>query len=433
MSIRVGVSSVASVVGLLVGLGGAVALEASPPVDETKQRVENLVKELDAPKRSDREKAGEALRSLGADAIEYLPALDDRGLSAEQHNRLKRLLPALWDAKRQRDVEGSRIGPFAKKLAVEELLLEIEEATGNRMVDMRLELNQPISDALVSLPKETTFWQALDQMNEQAGTSYFLYPQGRALGISGNPGVQPPVDYAGALRLAVSQIVLRNVFQPRPDTSCRVDLQVLVEPRLKPLAITVPFEKFAAILDKGEPLAFARDEELTIEVDPTSIVTEFTLRLEQPPREATTIKSLRGEIGLLLPAAQSVFTFEDLAKDERQTKNTTDLRVNLVDSFEDDGIYTFALEFEWLDDRRAIPSHLRSLLEPEVYLELGDGSRFAQNGGLSTLVLEDSRVGFEYIFVDVPAKRSDVKLIATVPTGIGTVSVPIEFKDLPLP
>src|SRR4051812_17532224 len=73
----------------------------------TVQKIKTLVTKLGAEKEDDRKAAEEELVKLGVTALPYLPASEDKNLTAEQKTRLTRILPKIWQARVEQDVAGS--------------------------------------------------------------------------------------------------------------------------------------------------------------------------------------------------------------------------------------------------------------------------------------------------------------------------------------
>src|SRR5688572_22717208 len=71
------------------------------------QKVKALVTKLGAEKEADRKAAEEELIKFGVAALPHLPASEDKNLTAEQKERLSRILPKIWQTRVEQDVAGS--------------------------------------------------------------------------------------------------------------------------------------------------------------------------------------------------------------------------------------------------------------------------------------------------------------------------------------
>jgi hypothetical protein len=73
------------------------------------------------------------------------------------------------------------------------------------------------------------------------------------------------------------------------------------------------------------------------------------------------------------------------------------------------------------------------LFNNRLGLEKPDGSRFEHNGGFSNTASHEGKLGFEYLFVDVPGKPADYQFVYEIPSKVLSIPLEFEFKDVPLP
>jgi hypothetical protein len=430
----------ATAVSLAVALALTVAVDrclVAQDRSETARRVEQLVRDLDANNRSQRDRAEEDLLALGPSILDYVPAPDEQGISAEQRLRLRRLLPRLWRAKLEEDVKGRPVQFPNEPAPLDALLSSLQQQSGNVVRDLREQFHQEPANPRIRVDLgRTTFWPALDRVIESAGMALYLFTEDRTVGLIGRPAIRKPVCYAGAFRLAVDRVVVQRDYAAGDTTAAAfIALEMLVEPRLKPLLVEIDTAKFTVTDDRDRPIPLAGPKSFPIVPDPKLYHLPVTLKLAAPRREAHRIKSLRGEFLVSLPAHVETFVFANLAKSRSFEQSRAGVRVRVA-QLDDDGEGTWTVPLLVALPAAAPPteSHLQAALEPELFLaKVVDQTRFDQNGGFNTVTEEPNRVHTEYYFRDVPGKLEDYQLVVRVPVGVTSVPVSFAFENLELP
>lgn len=401
-----------------------------PPKIEDSE-VQRLVTALDAEARIDREQAEKELLSLGPEVLKWLPPLDDPNLSAEQRQRLRRLVPSLWEAKLKGDVAGSEV-ELSQPLPFGDAIEKLGQQSGNDLADMRPELGHEVTNPQVQLGAgKQRFWRALDEILEQSGTSLYFHSQDRKLGILGRPVRWGPIAYAGALRLEATRIVLeRYLSETGEPASCILQIEGAIEPRLRPLLLEIDTTQCTARDDRGESLGFLGPERFPIMIDPDSFQFPLSIRMDVPSREAKAIAEISGEIIVSLPTSLETIELPALAASERTTPA---LRVRIGTVADDEGIWTVPIEVSQLLSAPASESYLDAGMQNELYLLDKEGDRVEANGGMNVIPSDDGVWRAEYLFVDLPGSPEDYRVVLKAPAGISKVPVPFQLKDIPLP
>lgn len=138
----------------------AQAEEAKQP--ELSSQVRKLVRQLDADAQADRDAAEKALVELGPKALDYLPRITSR-TPAEVKVRLGRVTRELEDALVKSTTKPTRV-TLKGKMPLQAALAALEEQSGNRVVnvgDRDVEVEVDFEDV--------TYWEAVDQVLDQAG------------------------------------------------------------------------------------------------------------------------------------------------------------------------------------------------------------------------------------------------------------------------
>lgn len=425
-----------ALVTVLAATVGSWSRCADPPAN-MRPRVEALVAQLDVDARGQRDKAEAELLALGPAILEFIPAPDGPEISAEQRLRLKRLIPKLWRAQVAVEIQGKTVGFPAAEVKLREALQTIERQTGNAVRDMREEFNQEASDPTVSVDaKPYTFWQAIDKVAGQAGISIYPFTEDRTVGLVGRPAAKRPVCYAGALRLAVDRLVLQRDYAGEDQQpACYVNLEVLVEPRLRPLLVEIDTASCKVVDDRDRQLTFLGPKTFPVAINGKTLHFPLSLRLASPQRDALRLATFAGEMSLWLPAHVETFVFKELAKGKTSDQTRGGIRLG-VRQVEDDGQGAWAvlIAFQVLSEPQTVESHMQAGLDPQIHLrKIADGTRFENNGGFNTIQQDASGAEIEFYFRDAPGQMEDFQLVVQTPVGAVAVPVQFAFSNLELP
>ncbi len=181
------------------------AADAAPPDEALARQVAALVRQLDSVQLTERDAAEKELRELGPAVLPMLPAISDR-TSAEVAKRLERLRQQLMREQATEATRASLVTLRGKKLPLAEVLAEIAKQTGNPISDHRADFGQQADPRHVDVDLDkTSFWQALDQVLDQAGLTLYGFAGERGAFVINRPPDAAPraaqACYAGMFRL----------------------------------------------------------------------------------------------------------------------------------------------------------------------------------------------------------------------------------------
>ena len=402
----------------------------------SRESVEILLHQLDAPDPADRDEAEKALTKIGHAALAYLPDENDRDLSTEQKLRLSRIIPALWESKAHASVEGSKVLLEKKTMRLSAFLDLLQTKTGNHFIDLRSDLKQQTIDPEVQLPiGEQPFWATLDKVVGEAGMVLYPNQPNRAIGFARGSVVSSPVFYSAAFRFRLDRVMARRDFGVNNEVpSCQFDLTLQVEPRLRPIQIQLVGDQCQAKGNDGGSIPYLGSRRSFMTFEDDSIQLTIPLRFQSPPRSVSVVRELRGSIDVLLPSQTAQFQFDGLAKAKDVSKTDSGLGVTLREfDTTDEGVWASRFIVERKMQGTETESYLRAEMKNELYLLAADGRRVLQDGGMNVQDLGDGRVEYEYLFVDVPGTVLDYKLVIEIPAGLVRAPVPFQFADVPLP
>lgn len=422
------VDCVVLIASLLMGQAGG----SAPAADE----VRRLVRRLDAPQLAEREAAEQALVAMGPAILDLLPGAGAE-LSAEVQQRLGRVREVLQRRQSETVVEPSRVTLRVQSAPVWQVLSEIGRQTGNAMHDGRGPLGEKEAGANVSVDFQgTPFWQAVDQVLDQAGLAVYPYGAERAVVIVGAPpGARrrsTGAAYSGPFRIEVVRIEARRDLRHPAAGSLRLGVEVSWEPRVRPIALKQRLGNLAAVDEQGQALAIgdpAAELEATVRANDTAKELEFSLPL--PPREVRQIARLEGRLTAMLPAGEATFRFEHLPQVSNSLKRVAGASVLLEGVRRNGELWEVRLLVRFDRAGAALESHRGWIYQNEAWLEGPDG-RVVRPANLATTRRTENEIGLSYSF-EAPGPLEGYKFFYRTPVGIMTSGFDYALGPIGLP
>jgi len=404
--------------------------------DDLKQEVRRLVHELDSDELAQRNAAEETLIGKGPAALDLLPAPTDR-TSAEVRERLARVRQKLQQAAVESSVKPSLIMLDAESMPLSKVLSALEEQSGNKIVDYRERFGQPASDPALKVHfDKTPFWQALDQVLDQANLTVYPYADEPGLNIVGRAlgqtlRVQNAV-YAGPFRFEPTRLDAQRDLSNSKASVLRLTIEVAWEPRLKPISLAQRLTDVQAIDDRSGRLKVESEEaEIEVPVEGLKSAVELTLPFALPPREAKAIARVKGKITASIPGRIEEFRFDDLLKAKNVEKHLAGVTVTLEQVRRNNEAWEVFVRARFDEPGDALASHRGWIFRNEAYLEGADGKPIAYDT-METTLQTKNEVGVSYIFVlDKPP--ANMKFVYKTPGAIIGAGVEYELRDLKLP
>ena len=151
----------------------------------------------------------QSLLEKGPAALDFLPEVDDK-TSPEVRVRLTRIRQKLQQAMAEAAVKPSLITLKDDAMPLSKVIAALAEQSGNKIDDRREQFGQPVDDPAIKVDFEKTpFWQALDQVLDQAGLTLYPFAEGAGLNIVAKSEKQLPLgqaaSYAGPFRFMPTQ------------------------------------------------------------------------------------------------------------------------------------------------------------------------------------------------------------------------------------
>lgn len=422
----------------------APAVVAGPgPAGDIGRQVRELVAKLDAGEVAARDEAEAGLSRLGPAALAHLPRITPR-TSPELKQRLVRVRAALELQYAQAAGRPSKVTLAGESMKLSEVLAAIEKQTGNKIVDRR-EADDRSDPVVKAKFNETPFWQALDDVLDQAKLSidpHAADDEGNPVaGVSivrrrgGQADRRTNVSYAGPLRIEATSLQSRRDLRSADTGQLKVTLGVSWEPRISPVAVNQPAQNVKAVDDRGKPVAAGNeqaDPEIPVVSGTKSLELEVPLAL--PSREAKRLASLKGKLVLLTPGRNETFRFEKLAGAKKAKDDTEkargDVTVTLSRVAENNDLWEIRVQVNYGRTEGAVQSHYGWIYENRAHLEGPDGKPITPagfesdgiEGGIEATYYFNRKEGLE-----------GCTFVYSTPAVLLNVPVEYELRDLPLP
>ena len=165
---------------------------------------------------------------------------------------------------------------------------------------------------------KTPFWQAMDQVLDQAGLTLYPFGDDQAARIVERGGEASPrkwTSYSGPFRFEVASVAAQRDLRNPAGQVLRLEMEVAWEPRLRPIAFEHRLADLTAIDDRGRPLAVRSPQaDLEVPVERGPIAKTLSIPLSLPPRNANQIARLHGTLRALVPGKMETFRFEGLGQ-----------------------------------------------------------------------------------------------------------------------
>lgn len=396
--------------------------------------VRRLVLQLDSNLLAERDAAEKELIDQGAAVLPLLPATKP-SMPAEMQQRLRRVRQTLEQQAAMEATQGSKV-TLRGEMKLSAAIAAIVEQTGNEVVDYRGVLQQDTEDPTIELElKDVTFWQALDALLEKSGLVLFPYAELDGGGVAiAKPTREAPaaswVAYQGPFRMSLTRMAaFRDLTDPAANRM-QANVQILCEPRLKPIMMTLPMDSVEAETDSGEKVAAAIGgvRQITVITQETTV----DIPLELPERSAQQLATLRGKFTALVPGKQEVFRFDKLPPEKLVEQRKAGAIVALDQVRKNNDVWEVRIRVRFDDPSGALDSHLMGwVLENPAFLEDAEGNRL-EHGALEKTREVADEFGIAYLFF-AEGEIEDYTFVYETPAALINRDVEFSFQDVPLP
>ncbi len=385
-------TTILTTVALLLGQ----ALGDDPSVESTVRR---LVRQLDGPRLAERETAERELLEMGPKVLDLLPTPQDR-LSAEVQQRVGRIRHMLTQQLAVAAAEPSRV-KLEGTLPLTEILTGIQEQTGNRIV-LRDAGGLGGERKLTVDFDGVSFWQALDELTQQAGLSVYPYGEDKAIALvargEGSQARESLVSYSGPFRFEAIRVLAQRDLRAADGGSLRLTVEATWEPRLSPISLQQPMNTVEALDEKGNPIAVDQQKAaIEVPVSPLATAVEIVLPFELPSREVNKIARLSGNLRALVPGNIETFRFDDLTEAKNVEKRVAGVTVRLEQVRKNNAVWEVRIRVRYDEPAGSMASHRTWMFDNEAYLE-GPQEKKLEYDAFETTWQSENEFGIAYLF-----------------------------------
>ena len=426
---------------VLIGLVACLYAQASLPdaggtPPGLPERVAELVRKLDSPQASQREEAQRQLLELGPQVLPLLPSVT-RQTPAEVRTRLEHIHRTLTRAEIEAAVRPSRV-TLSGPLPLSQAAAAIASQSGNRLVDYRPRFMQEASDPVLDVTlQQAPFWEALDQVLDAAELTLYPFPEERGVlaYVARPPGALRRAKLgraSGCFRFEPARLIAQRDLRDPSVQSLRLVVDVLWEPRLRPIALEVPLAELAAEDEKGQSLAAESRAVVEVPVDGASSAASLELPLAPVPRTSLWLARVSGSMTALVLGRVETFEFSQVGRARQLEQQRGGVTVVLEGARKSGDLIDVTLRVRFERAANALESHRGWIYDNEAYLIDRQGRR-RESVGLEATLLMPSEVGLSYKFDASEGAWEELAFVYRTPADIHRLSIPWELKDLELP
>jgi hypothetical protein len=420
---------------LLVGCLLVGQAEASAD-KELAAKVGVLVRQLDSDTLAARVAAEKELTELGPAVLDLLPQITAR-TPAEVKQRLDRVRSTLEAAAVEAATKATLV-TLDGEMTLAAAFAALEKQTGNKIIDFRPRFGQQPRAVNVKLSlQKVPFWQALDQVLDQAGmTVYNFGGEAGALAVVARPDDELPRagrgSYSGLFRFEGAQIEAQRDLRNPANRSLRLTMEVSWEPRMTPIVLEQPLDQVSAMDENGNPLLIdGQQGKLEVAVQSNIASSNLILPLVLPDRSIKKIQSLSGTMTAMLPGRVETFQFADLAQAKNVEQKRAGVTIILEQVRKNLELYEVRVRVQFDKAANALESHRGWVYNNDAYLLDAAGQR-VENAGLEATRQDINEVGLAYKFV-LDNGLAGHTFVYKTPAAIVRMPVAYELKNIDLP
>jgi hypothetical protein len=392
------------------------------------KRVEDLAKELDSNRLSDRDRAEKQLIEMGVSCLEFLPPISD-DQSPELLMRLERIRSSLTSQDTQDAIKPTTI-TLKGAMSGLDALEKLSKATGNQL---EVGDSERLQKTITADFEDTPYWEATDEILDQLGLSVASYDGAEFELIETTPQSTLRISsatYCGPFRLEPVKIVKSSDLVSPWQSNLTITLLISWEPRLSPALIKLDPRTLEFECDNGDLLELLDDAPLLISPSSGSQVT-VDLEFRMPSQRVNSILNWSGELEAVLLGPMATVSFSDLSAAEGKSLMSGMLTVT-VDSIRKNRSVrevSLSVALKSQDNQDSDWESIATL--QETVLVNPQGARM-ENVGWSSENMGENRRSFTYLF-DFPGEPDGYRLNFRAPASIKRGLLPFDGGEIPIP
>lgn len=405
--------------------------EAASAPKDVRESVRQLIRQLDADERDQRQAAEDGLLQLGPEILGLLPPITPR-TPAEAKVRLERVRKALETELARVAAEPTRV-TLRGEMPLSEALAALTEQTGNAVRGYAEGGGRVTADW-----EDVIFWRALDGILDQVNLNVDPYGgMANTLVLRARPDSEldraSHAVYSGAFRFEPIRLNARRDIRNSDVNALTITYSVAWEPRMRPISLRQRLDSVSVVDDLGQTLPITQNQygviNAPIESDISAV--ELVLPVALPERRATRLASVKGTMTAIIPSAMQDFEFTELATSRDVEHRNAGVAVIYEGMRKNGDLYEIRVRLRFDEAEGALQSHLSWVSKNEAYVTDAAGQR-QENLGMAQRIRSEDEVGFSYLF-DLPQGPDQCTFVYRTPALVMELPVEYELNDLPLP
>ncbi len=423
--------------GSVLLLGCILAAQVDVKVgDDLKLEVHRLVRQFDAPQLARRDAAEAELLRLGPEVLDLLPPISPR-TPAEVKQRICRIQQKLEQLAAESVAKASLVTLHSDAMPLSKVLAALGKQSGNKIVDFRRRFGHQVTypELKVDFDK-TPFWQALDQVLDQAKLTVYPFGEPRAIKVVGREDSQlsrcATACYSGPFRFEPLLIRAQRDLRDPDGKSLRLRMQVTWEPRINPISLKQPMADLKAVDEDGNPLAVDDSQaELEVPTGGNATAVNLVLPFALPPRSVKQIASLQGTLTAMIPGRVETFRFDNLTNAKNVEKRIAGVSITLEQVRKNNQLWEVRMRVRFDKAYGALASHRGWIFNNKAYLEGPDGKQLSYDS-METTRQTENEVGIAYLFA-LDGPLTDYTFVYKTPGVIVQARFDYEISGVKLP
>lgn len=402
----------------------------------TRPRVEDLIRSLDASTLTERTRAERELLDLGPEILPKLPVLETID-SVSVRESLKRIRLQL-ERRAARESSGPSRVSLQGESTIEKLLNQMEQQTRNRLVSA--DDTDLLRQTLAVDWDRTTFWECLDDITERGNLQWRFRPESPVVEVSKRSSAahdSVAVQRSGPFRISIESVEIRPVIGEDRQKLIRVNGRLAIEPRLRPLFLSIAAADLKAVNDQGARLSawnpHARYEHPVRDGGhEVQIYWDFSCAAAEVPKSL----SMTGRIHCQIAASTERILFDQTSLTEGTIRRRggvsvrlREVKFNPSDTESLEAAIGVAVSYE--TGGPAFESHRTWIFHNAVYLETKKGARISYTD-FDTAQQSDGAVAVDYRWQQLEPPSTQYTFVYEAPTLIIDVPLDIRLEQIPI-
>lgn len=419
---------------LLIAAGQSVVADDQP---EMRVRVNELIQQLDSTTLNERRRAENQLLELGPDILSLLPSLDLTENAARRESI--RVIRNQLERQAARDSSAASRVTLSGELPVSKIIGEIVKQSQNRLVIVDQAI--PVRDRRLSINwNAVSFWECLDELCRRSELQWSFDKDQSLIQLATlDPSAAPAISiqHAGPFRIQVTGVERHHVVGDESQQIVRLIVRLSIEPRLRPLFLSLKADQLFAITNMDLRLA-AWNPDAKYEFPFAEAGHEITIQTDFRLAPGINVNSIsvRGPLSCLIAAATERLVFDQKSLTGNSLRRRGGVSVKLSNvafakaaAEKQDGKIGLFVIYD--DGGPAFESHRSWIYHNAAYLESKAGNRINFNT-FDTNQQFDGAVVVEYHWNDLPGPNDQYQFVYEAPTLIVSVPIKMDLVDVPI-